>query len=153
MAHIFCIEAVVAELVHNYLICREIVSSHTFALWTVRQSRKSRHHLLNTQEESRLADLVAVCPVLEMADWADCKDKLFGCESGIFCSAHCTEVYDSLQGGSRLLHRQAFAAELRRRPLEAVGDDEVALQVSEAPACSEGYDDLIAFAEMLCSLF
>ena len=87
-----------------------------------------------------------------MADWADCKDKLLWGESWIFCSARSTEVYDSLQRVSRLLYPQAFAAELRRRPLEAVGDDEVPLQMSEAPACSKGNDDFTAFAEIFCSL-
>ena len=33
--------------------------------------------VFNSEEESSFADLIAVCPVFEMADWTDREDEFF----------------------------------------------------------------------------
>ena len=74
MAHVFSVEAVVTEFVHHDLVCREIVG--TLVRVHAKLFRASVQEIVDAQQEGSLADLVAVCSVLEMADRADCKDDM-----------------------------------------------------------------------------
>ena len=64
MTHVFCIEPIVSQLVHNYLICREIVCT-------------SVNGGVYSKKQSGLAQLIAVGSILEMSDRAYCKDVFF----------------------------------------------------------------------------
>ena len=70
MTHVFRVEPVVSEFVHNYLICREIVC----------RSWIGAYGLVGTQQKCGFAELIAVCPVLEMSDGADSEDEFLAAE-------------------------------------------------------------------------
>ena len=50
--------------------------------------------VFNSEEESSFADLIAVCPVFEMADWTYCEDEfLFAEVAGFSCfTAQCHDL-------------------------------------------------------------
>lgn len=69
MTHVFCIEAVVSKFVHDYFVCREVV-------YGMLVSERS-YEFVNAEQQGRLAELVAVSPVLEMPYRTDREDELF----------------------------------------------------------------------------
>ena len=136
MAHVLCIEPVVAQLVHHDFISREVVAS--FA-----------PYLFYAKQEGGLAELIAMRSVLEVAYRADSEyDVLSG--SGLSVSA---DAYDLIKSSCGFIKAEPFSAELICRSLKAVGYDEVLFHMPETPACAEGYDYLSTFPEMPSGLF
>ena len=143
MAHVFRIESVVAKLVHDDLVCREIVCNIERSHAQI--DRKPCHKLFNAKQQSGLADLVFMGSILEMTDRADCEYELLLDAS----FSRAAKVDYSLQCRNDFLARQAQTHEVGCRLLEAVRYDALGSPVLETPACSEGYDDLIAFHKMI----
>ena len=74
VAHVFGVEAVIAELVHHDFVCREIVGRVSWVHAEVH--RTSVEEVVDAKKKSGFSDLVAVGSVLEVAYWADCEDQL-----------------------------------------------------------------------------
>ena len=89
MTHVFRVEPVVSQFIHNYFVCREIVCF-------IRMIPYGRIH---TEKKGCLAELVAVSSVLEMSDRTDCEDEFLFCESGFRSSAFLTGFDDVFKQG------------------------------------------------------
>ena len=76
MAHVFRIEAVVTKLVHYDFICREVICDVERIETEI--DRASFQKFFDTQKECRLAYLVPMRSVLEMADGTDCDSQAAG---------------------------------------------------------------------------
>jgi hypothetical protein len=75
MAHVLCVETVVAELVHHDFVCREIIGRMTWGYAQVH--RKPPEKIVYAQKKGGLAYLVAVGPILEVTYRTDCEYELF----------------------------------------------------------------------------
>lgn len=116
-----CLEpGAVAELVNDDFVGGKILSVGT-----------SPDEDVLGQEEGGLGQLVAVQAVLEVADGRDGEDKMPVAEP----------LEDGRPEGDDILDGEALAAELPRRMLVAVRDDDVPLQMAEHPCRAEGDDD------------
>ena len=71
MAHVFSIEAVVAQFVHDDFICREIVCRIMRIHAEV--DRAAAKEIVDAEKKGGFADLIAVRPVFEMTYRADCE--------------------------------------------------------------------------------
>ena len=147
MAHIFRIEAIVPEFVHHYFVSWEIVGniewSHTEVGW------KFCHQFFDSQEKRGFADLVFVSSVLEMAYRADSEYELFSYTS--LCTV--AKINDPVKCSDDFLAGETHTEEVCSWLFEAVGYNPVGCSVSEAPACSESYDDLVAFKKPFSGAF
>lgn len=124
MAHILCIETVVSQLIHHYLIRREVVTS-------------GMCDVIDGQHQGGLADLVPVRPVLEVSYGAYCEyEFLVG-----------THFFDLGQKECRLVRLQQHPFEFPGIAFQTVGYYDTLFYMPVAPTCTEGYDDLAAVLE------
>lgn len=96
--HVFRVEPVVSQLVHDYLVCGEIVAVPGV-----------RAYFVHSQEECRLAELVAVRPVFQMPYRAYRENRF---PSAVPC--------DMLEKPYGFVHRKPFPCKFLRVPFQAV---------------------------------
>ena len=137
VTHVLSIETVVAELVHDDFICREIVRTRTACDYTV-----------NSKKKGGLAQLVPVRSVLEVAYRADSEYYIL---NGT-CLAASADINNFLQGSHAVFNSQSFSCKFVSRSFQTVGDNHALTDMTEAPAGSQGYYDLVAFPEMFSCL-
>ena len=76
VAHVFSIEAIVTEFVHNDFISRKVVGEVERIQAEI--DRTSFQELLDPEKQGGLADLIPMGSVLEVADRAYSEDELLG---------------------------------------------------------------------------
>ena len=99
MAHVFGIETIVTQFVHNYLVCREIFCTVS-------------NDGVDSQQQSCLAELISVRSVLEMTYGTHCED--------VFFSFTTVGLDDVLQKSGNLLNLKPFTLKFGGRMLETV---------------------------------
>ena len=123
MKHILSIEPVVAKLVVKDFVCREIVSP----------GGVRGKGAVKGEQEGRLAQSVAVSPVLEVPHGTYGEDELLVR----------IPLYHQVQEQLGLLHRKPVTAEFSGRTLQAIGDGLSVFVESVTPSSSESYNHFI----------
>ena len=141
VAHVFSIEAIVTKLVHYDFISGKVVGKVEWLQAEV--DRTSFQKLLDPEKQGRLADLVAMGSVLEVADRAYGEDELLGST----LDKSVPDTGDFPQSIGYIIDVQSVTHEFLRDMFETVGYSNPGFQMPEAPARSERDDDLVTSHE------
>ena len=76
MHHVFCVEAVVSELIQHYLIRREILGSRCRALQGI-LALNPGNDFIDSEQQSAFAKLAAMRAIFQMPDRRDRENEIF----------------------------------------------------------------------------
>ena len=119
VAQILGIETIIAQVVVENLVCREVVCVV-----------KSLYYLCHSDFECRLAQEILVCSIAQMAHGADRENDLFVGQN----TSHQLVIHFHY-----LLDRKPVTREFRGGLLVAIGYNLAALVEGVDPRCAEGY--------------